>query len=320
MKQKLVALILAVAVALSLAGCTEEVKQTEEPKESETYSNDFEAGVKNVTVQDLTYSVPTAWEKRRGENGFTYYYPASGDSFLAVSFNEINAKNHSITEWENFNTYLSAMEGDDYKNVSKEMRQNKNKVEYAHHAGKLNVGSDVYDMEAGLFNCEGGFVQIGFLVKENLGINYTQDISSIFDSVEVPKKLPSDPNDENSPEPTSDASEEPSAEPSEAAQEKPAETTTTGQRNALSKAKQYLSIMPFSHSGLISQLKYEGYTTEEATYGADNCGADWNEQAAKKAQQYMDIMDYSRQGLIDQLKYEGFTQSQAEYGVSAVGY
>lgn len=146
MKQKLVALILAVAVALSLAGCTEEVKQTEEPKESETYSNDFEAGVKNVTVQDLTYSVPTAWEKRRGENGFTYYYPASGDSFLAVSFNEINAKNHSITEWENFNTYLSAMEGDDYKNVSKEMRQNKNKVEYAHHAGKLNVGSDAYDI------------------------------------------------------------------------------------------------------------------------------------------------------------------------------
>lgn len=98
------------------------------------------------------------------------------------------------------------------------------------------------------------------------------------------------------------------------------ETTTIGQRNALSKANQYLSIMAFSYSGLIDQLEYEGYTTEEATYGADNCGADWNEQAAKKAQQYIDLMSFSRQGLIDQLKFDGFTQSQAEYGVSAVGY
>lgn len=123
-----------------------------------------------------------------------------------------------------------------------------------------------------------------------------------------------------SPDPTKPAQEEPTAEPSKAAQDEPVETVTTGQRNALSKANQYLSIMAFSHSGLISQLEFEGYTTEEATYGADNCGADWNEQAAKKAQNYIDIMPFSRQGLIDQLKFDGFTQSQAEYGVSAVGY
>lgn len=100
----------------------------------------------------------------------------------------------------------------------------------------------------------------------------------------------------------------------------PTESTTMGQRNALSKAHDYLAIMAFSHSGLIKQLEFEGFTKDEATYGADNCGADWNEQAAKKAQDYIDIMSFSRQGLIDQLKYEGFTQSQAEYGVSAVGY
>lgn len=97
-------------------------------------------------------------------------------------------------------------------------------------------------------------------------------------------------------------------------------TPTTGQRNALTKAKQYLSIMPFSYSGLIKQLEYEGYSKEEATYGADNCEANWNEQAAKKAQKYIDLMSFSRQGLIDQLKYDGFTQAQAEYGASAVGY
>ena len=99
-----------------------------------------------------------------------------------------------------------------------------------------------------------------------------------------------------------------------------AETETMGQKNAAEKAKQYLAVMAFSHSGLIDQLEFEGYTAEEAAYGADRCGADWNEQAAKKAQEYLDTMAFSRQGLIDQLKHDGFTQEEAEYGVTKAGY
>ena len=95
---------------------------------------------------------------------------------------------------------------------------------------------------------------------------------------------------------------------------------TTGQQNALRSAANYLNTMAFSKSGLIDQLEYEGYSTEEATYAVENCGADWNEQAAKSAQNYINTMSFSRSGLIDQLIYEGFTQEQAEYGVSAVGY
>jgi len=95
---------------------------------------------------------------------------------------------------------------------------------------------------------------------------------------------------------------------------------TLGQKNAVSKANSYLSLMAFSRTGLIKQLEFEGFSTEEATYAADHCGADWNEQAAKKAQSYLDLMSFSRSGLIDQLLFEGFTQAQAEYGVSAVGY
>ena len=71
---------------------------------------------------------------------------------------------------------------------------------------------------------------------------------------------------------------------------------------------------------MINQLEFEGFSTEEATYGADNCGADWNEQAAKKAQSYLEYTSFSRDGLIQQLEYEGFTREQAEYGVSAVGF
>ena len=95
---------------------------------------------------------------------------------------------------------------------------------------------------------------------------------------------------------------------------------TLGERNALAKANDYLDFSAFSYTGLIDQLEYEGFTKEEATYGADNCGADWNEQAAKKAQQYMDYSSFSKSRLIDQLKYEGFTAEQAQYGAAAVGY
>ena len=102
-------------------------------------------------------------------------------------------------------------------------------------------------------------------------------------------------------------------------------TTTTnrvqiGTSNALSKAKDYLNVMAFSYLGLIKQLEYEQFTHDEAVYGADNCGANWYEQATKKAQDYLNVMSFSRQELINQLVYDGFSQNEAEYGVSAVGY
>lgn len=50
---------------------------------------------------------------------------------------------------------------------------------------------------------------------------------------------------------------------------------TLGQKNAVSKTKSYLDYTAFSYTGLIDQLEFEGFTTEEATYAVDNCGADW---------------------------------------------
>jgi hypothetical protein len=105
-----------------------------------------------------------------------------------------------------------------------------------------------------------------------------------------------------------------------AAAEAAANQPTMGEKNALRKADDYLAFTAFSYSGLIGQLEYEGYSTEEATYAADNCGADWNEQAAKKAQDYIDYTSFSRAGLVEQLVYEGFSSEQAEYGATAVGY
>jgi hypothetical protein len=77
--------------------------------------------------------------------------------------------------------------------------------------------------------------------------------------------------------------------------------------------------MPFSRTGLIGQLEYEGYSTADSTYGVDAQNADWNAQAAKTAASYLKFSSFSRIGLIDQLVYEGYTQAQAEYGVGTTG-
>ncbi|GAA1595901.1 Ltp family lipoprotein [Actinoplanes couchii] len=41
---------------------------------------------------------------------------------------------------------------------------------------------------------------------------------------------------------------------------------------AAKKAQQYLDFSSFSRAGLIKQLKYEGFTTAQATYGVKKVG------------------------------------------------
>ncbi len=96
-------------------------------------------------------------------------------------------------------------------------------------------------------------------------------------------------------------------------------TETVSQKNAVRKAKSYLDLSGFSRKGLIKQLEFEKFSTEDATYAADAIGADWNEQAAKKAKSYLDLSGYSRASLIKQLEFEGFTNAQAAYGADKVG-
>jgi hypothetical protein len=99
-----------------------------------------------------------------------------------------------------------------------------------------------------------------------------------------------------------------------------AATETIGQKNARESAESYLQFAAFSRQGLIDQLEFEEYSTEDAEYAVDVLDVDWKEQAAKSAEAYLEFTAFSREGLIDQLVFEGFTQEEAEYGVTAVGY
>jgi hypothetical protein len=89
--------------------------------------------------------------------------------------------------------------------------------------------------------------------------------------------------------------------------------------NAVRSAKEYLHSQAFSLKGLVSQLKYEGFSTSDATYGATHSGANWMKEAVATAKEYLHSQAFSRSGLIAQLEYDGFTSSQALYGVRAVG-
>ena len=67
------------------------------------------------------------------------------------------------------------------------------------------------------------------------------------------------------------------------------------------------------------QLKYEGFTIMQATYGVTVLKVKWSRQAGLKAKEYLDLSAFSRSGLIKQLKeYEGFTLGQATYGVTVL--
>jgi len=94
---------------------------------------------------------------------------------------------------------------------------------------------------------------------------------------------------------------------------------TVEQTNALAKAESYLKVSSFSYEKLIDQLEYVGFSHEAAVYAADNCGADWYEQALSKAKSYLNISAFSWQGLIDQLEYVKFTTEQATYAANNCG-
>ena len=98
-----------------------------------------------------------------------------------------------------------------------------------------------------------------------------------------------------------------------------AHATPITRANAVRAAKNYLRFEAFSLKGLVGQLKYEGYSTSDATYGASHAGANWMTQAVKKAKEYLKTQPFSRQGMIEQLEYEGFTHSQALHGALAAG-
>ena len=80
------------------------------------------------------------------------------------------------------------------------------------------------------------------------------------------------------------------------------------QQNAVRSAQDYIDMSGFSRQGLIKQLEYEDFSTEDAIFAVDHITVDWNVQAARSAKDYLDMSGFSHSKLVAQLEYEGFTQ------------
>ena len=98
-----------------------------------------------------------------------------------------------------------------------------------------------------------------------------------------------------------------------------AHATPVSRANAVRDAKEYLQSQAFSLKGLVSQVKYDGFSTSDATYGASHSGANWIKEAGADAKEYLQSQAFSGSGMVAQLEYDGFTASQALYGARAAG-
>lgn len=107
-------------------------------------------------------------------------------------------------------------------------------------------------------------------------------------------------------------------EETETPEEVPGETMS--QKNAVGKAELYLEAMPFSKSGLVEQLEFDGFDNADAVYAVDKITVDWKEQAALKAETYLEVMPFSKSELIEQLEFDGFSNAEATYAVDKVGF
>lgn len=104
--------------------------------------------------------------------------------------------------------------------------------------------------------------------------------------------------------------------PQEPAVPRPA--MTLGQENALRSAKEYLQMSGFSRTGLIDQLKHEGFSADEARIAVEAADPDWVDQAINSAKSYISSGSFSRRSLIEQLSHDGFADHEAIAGVDAV--
>lgn len=91
-------------------------------------------------------------------------------------------------------------------------------------------------------------------------------------------------------------------------------TTEKGKELALLYAKSFLGLSPYTYDRLVTALEAEGFTSEEAVYGVENCRADWKKQAVRAADDCLESDFYSRKTMTEKLKAQGFSNDEAAYG------
>lgn len=318
-------------LALSMCtGCTsykERVKannQTEEITDRE--SDDLKA--KSFEIGDFTIYLPEYFQNVVSTKEELSFRTDEGYPILTITLTDMELNSEAADAFmDALKDRDDFMEDTDTSYGIRTLKRAGRTVYYSEVTGNLTLNDDDSDNDTSTpskcfiyllsNNNKTSFISM-ILIQPNEGLkyDYENEFDNIVDNVVVnDKKEEEEQSNTNSTTSSSSSTTTPSTS-SNASTPSP----TTGEKNALRSAREYLNFSAFSYTGLIKQLEYEGYSTEEATYAADNCNANWNEQAAKSAKEYLDMSSFSRQELINQLIYEGYTQEQAEYGVTQNGY
>lgn len=318
-------------LALSMCtGCTsykERVKannQTEEITDRE--SDDLKA--KSFEIGDFTIYLPEYFQNVVSTKEELSFRTDEGYPILTITLTDMEMNSEAADAFmDALKDRDDFMEDTDTSYGIRTLKRAGRTVYYSEVTGNLTLNDDDSNNDTSTpskcfiyllsNNNKTSFISM-ILIQPNEGLkyDYKNEFDNIVDNVVVnDKKEEEEQSNTNSTTSSSSSTTTPSTS-SNASTPSP----TTGEKNALRSAREYLSFSAFSYTGLIKQLEYEGYSTEEATYAADNCNANWNLQAAKSAKEYLDMSSFSRQELINQLIYEGYTQEQAEYGVTQNGY
>lgn len=255
----------------------------------------------DVEFSGLTFGLPADWEESQSEdNDVVYTSPDGGIMFIGKS----DGITYSADLNDDIDAIVSSTNESEDTNISNIKESSDG--EAVIYTGDMTATSD----DEGEFK---GFAKIAFsgssvyvvftYVPESDYESQKDTLDAIEDSIHVAN--PMAPVQASSTSQSDDSTSSNSG--------------TTSQNNAVDKAKSYVAMTGFSRDGLVEQLKYEGFSDDDAAYGADNCGADWNAEAVEKAKGYIDMTGFSYSGLIEQLEYEGFTTEQATYGADNCG-
>lgn len=235
----------------------EKYSQTEDFGESTTESNLYETEeLSSVTIGEVQFQIPKIWEERTKQEGDSNYYYYEDLMFVVQMHDETEMTNEELVD-DIKQDFIDGIKGEDG-----ELRFSMVVEVDGREALVVSVNrmlSDIYyEITTLNFVYNMKLYSLGFCVKDGSTVNYYHDFYMmkatvvIGDSAEAPQQEGNTVPDEEEGDGQSDNVQENT--------DDNLPTVTTGQRNALDSAKSYLSIMPFSYTGLIEQLQYEKYT------------------------------------------------------------
>lgn len=303
MKKRFIALgVILSLICIFLIACASKKDNTADDPYKDFEQTESSYGIK--------YKIPKSWiaVDSNSDDTSLYYKNELGDNdgLLSVVYHKFNG---NVLDSKNVEKVKDSIKkSQDYKDDLKGEYAQVNSIDVEKLYYNKSIDGKTYKNEMLVFPVKNGyFVVCAMSLPEN---DYSSEFDKIFESIEIISAY--DTTEATTEEPTT------TEVTTEATTEKTTEVyePTTGEENALNKAFDYLDYDAFSKSGLIKQLKYEGFTTKEAKYAANNCNANWKDQAYKKATSYLESQSFSKSGLIKQLEYEGFTNSQAKYGAN----